>query len=63
MLRRTNYRGRPVAFPLGALLLAAAVVALALDQSRWLVFLCGVGGLGVLDDLVADGARGWRGHG
>ena len=49
--------------PLGAVLLAAALVALAFDPSRWLVFLAGVGALGLLDDLAGGSARGWRGHG
>ena len=48
--------------PLGAVLLAAALVALAFDPSRWLVFLVGVGALGLLDDLGGGSARGWRGH-
>jgi UDP-GlcNAc:undecaprenyl-phosphate GlcNAc-1-phosphate transferase len=60
--RRANYRGKQVAFPLGALLLLAALAALAAGPSRWLVFLAGVGCLGLLDDLVAAAPRGWRGH-
>jgi hypothetical protein len=59
---RTNYRGRSVAFPLGAVLVVAALAALATDFSRWLVFLSGVGCLGLLDDLIVAGPRGWRGH-
>jgi UDP-GlcNAc:undecaprenyl-phosphate/decaprenyl-phosphate GlcNAc-1-phosphate transferase len=62
MPRRANYRGRPVAFPLGGLLLAAALAALAVSPSRWLVFLAGVGALGLIDDLVDGAPRGWRGH-
>jgi len=62
MLRRANYRGRPVAFPLGALLLGAALAALAVSPSRWLVFLVGVAALGLIDDLVDGPPRGWRGH-
>jgi UDP-GlcNAc:undecaprenyl-phosphate/decaprenyl-phosphate GlcNAc-1-phosphate transferase len=62
MPRRANYRGRAVAFPLGALLLAAALGALAVSPSRWLVFLVGVGALGLIDDLAVGGPRGWRGH-
>jgi UDP-GlcNAc:undecaprenyl-phosphate/decaprenyl-phosphate GlcNAc-1-phosphate transferase len=62
LTRRANYRGRPVLFPLGAVLLIAAVAALAADPSRWLVFLAGVGALGLLDDLAAGSARGLRGH-
>jgi UDP-GlcNAc:undecaprenyl-phosphate/decaprenyl-phosphate GlcNAc-1-phosphate transferase len=61
--RRPNYRGRQVLHPLGAVLLAAALVALAFDPSRWLVFLAGVGGLGLIDDLAGGSSRGWRGHG
>jgi UDP-GlcNAc:undecaprenyl-phosphate GlcNAc-1-phosphate transferase len=59
---RTNYRGRSVAFPLGVVLLVAALVALAADPSRWLVFLSGVGCLGLVDDLIGAAPRGWRGH-
>jgi UDP-GlcNAc:undecaprenyl-phosphate GlcNAc-1-phosphate transferase len=52
-----------VIHPLGVVLLAANLVALAFDPSRWLVFLAGVGALGLLDDLAGGSARGWRGHG
>jgi UDP-GlcNAc:undecaprenyl-phosphate GlcNAc-1-phosphate transferase len=62
LTRRVNYRGRPVFFPLGAVLLIAACAALAADPSRWLVFLAGVGALGLLDDLAAGSPRGLRGH-
>ncbi len=57
MPSRPNYRGRPVAFPLGALLLPAGV-ALALiwpwpaGSVPWLVFLAGVGALGLIDDCL-----------
>jgi UDP-GlcNAc:undecaprenyl-phosphate/decaprenyl-phosphate GlcNAc-1-phosphate transferase len=62
--RRTNFRGRSLLFPLGAVLLAADLAALAAGSNRWLVFLAGVGALGLLDDaLGAGGPRGWRGHG
>jgi UDP-GlcNAc:undecaprenyl-phosphate GlcNAc-1-phosphate transferase len=61
--RRANYRGRAVLFPLGAVLLIAAGAAFAADPSRWLVFLAGVGALGLLDDLAAGSSRGLRGHG
>jgi UDP-GlcNAc:undecaprenyl-phosphate GlcNAc-1-phosphate transferase len=60
--RRTNYRGRPVIFPLGVVLLAVSGVALAAEPSRWLLFLCGVGCLGLIDDLAGGAPRGWRGH-
>jgi UDP-GlcNAc:undecaprenyl-phosphate/decaprenyl-phosphate GlcNAc-1-phosphate transferase len=62
-MRRTNYRGRKVLFPLGVVLLAIAGFALTAGLNRWLVFLCGVGYLGLLDDLAAGSARGWREHG
>lgn len=61
-MTRPNYRGRRVLFPLGAVLLIAAGAALAANPSRWLVFLVGVGALGLLDDLAAGPARGLRGH-
>ena len=63
MPRRANYRGRPVLFPLGVVLLAAAGVAAAAGPSRWLVFLLGVGCLGLIDDLAGGEPRGLRGHG
>ena len=63
MPRRANYRGRKVLFPLGIVLLAAAAFTLTAGLNRWLVFLCGVGYLGLLDDLAGGEARGWRGHG
>jgi UDP-GlcNAc:undecaprenyl-phosphate/decaprenyl-phosphate GlcNAc-1-phosphate transferase len=62
LTRRSNYRGSQVLFPLGAVLLVAAAAALAAAPSRWLVFLAGVGALGLLDDLAAGSARGLRGH-
>jgi UDP-GlcNAc:undecaprenyl-phosphate GlcNAc-1-phosphate transferase len=62
-MRRANYRGRRVIFPIGVLLLAAGVFALTAGLNRWLVFLCGVGYLGLVDDLAGGPARGWRGHG
>jgi UDP-GlcNAc:undecaprenyl-phosphate GlcNAc-1-phosphate transferase len=62
LARRPNYRGKPVLFPLGAVLLVAAGAALAAQPTRWLVFLAGVGGLGLLDDLAAGAPRGLRGH-
>jgi UDP-GlcNAc:undecaprenyl-phosphate/decaprenyl-phosphate GlcNAc-1-phosphate transferase len=61
--QRANYRGRPVIFPLGVVLLAAATLALAAGPSRWLLFLCGVGCLGLIDDLAGGTSRGLRGHG
>ena len=61
-MTRPNYRGRRVLSPLGAVLLIAVGAALAADPSRWLIFLVGVGALGLLDDLAAGPARGLRGH-
>jgi UDP-GlcNAc:undecaprenyl-phosphate/decaprenyl-phosphate GlcNAc-1-phosphate transferase len=52
-----------VLFPLGIVLLAVAGFALTAGLNRWLVFLCGVGYLGLLDDLAGGPVRGWRGHG
>jgi UDP-GlcNAc:undecaprenyl-phosphate GlcNAc-1-phosphate transferase len=63
MPRRANYRGREVAFPLGAVLLSVALLILAAEPSRGLVFVCGVGCLGLVDDLFAGAPRGLRGHG
>jgi UDP-GlcNAc:undecaprenyl-phosphate GlcNAc-1-phosphate transferase len=62
LTRRPNYRGRPVLFPFGAILLIAAGAALAADPSRWLAFLAGVGALGLIDDLAAGSPRGVREH-
>jgi UDP-GlcNAc:undecaprenyl-phosphate GlcNAc-1-phosphate transferase len=62
-VRRANYRGQIVLFPLGVVLLVAAALALAADFNRWLVFLGGVGCLGLIDDLLGGSPRGWRGHG
>ena len=68
MPRRPNYRGRPVAFPLGALLLTAGLLLTAVwpwaaGSTRWLAFLAGVGVLGLIDDSLGGRPRGWRGHG
>jgi UDP-GlcNAc:undecaprenyl-phosphate/decaprenyl-phosphate GlcNAc-1-phosphate transferase len=60
--RRPNYRGREVLFPLGLVVLLVASITLTAGLNRWLVFLCGVGYLGLLDDLAAGPARGWREH-
>lgn len=69
---RENYAGRRVAFPLGALLLAASLVALAplapLDDRaelellapelrRWFAFVVGVAFLGLFDDAFGRGAE------
>ena len=69
-LVRENYRGAPLAFPLGAVLATAALVALAplafLDDRadldllepelrRWMPYLLGVAFLGFLDDALGRG--------
>jgi UDP-GlcNAc:undecaprenyl-phosphate GlcNAc-1-phosphate transferase len=69
-LRRENYRGSLVAFPLGAVLATAALVALAplaflddrgdldlLDPElrRWIPYLLGMAFLGFLDDSLGRG--------
>jgi UDP-GlcNAc:undecaprenyl-phosphate/decaprenyl-phosphate GlcNAc-1-phosphate transferase len=71
---RENYRGRRVAFPSGAVAVAAAILALgvlaaaqeALDLAvleTWILALpLGVALLGLLDDVLDAPARGWRGH-
>ncbi|HEY4779063.1 MAG TPA: hypothetical protein VIH47_05670, partial [Solirubrobacterales bacterium] len=70
-LVRQNYRGAELAFPLGAVLATAALVALAplaflndradldlLDPAlrRWLPYLLGIAFLGFLDDALGQGA-------
>jgi UDP-GlcNAc:undecaprenyl-phosphate GlcNAc-1-phosphate transferase len=70
-LVRENYRGTALAFPLGAVLATAALVALAplavlndradldlLDPQlrRWLPYLLGIAFLGFLDDALGQGA-------
>ncbi|MEX2108690.1 MAG: hypothetical protein WD827_07370 [Solirubrobacterales bacterium] len=70
-LVRENYRGARLAFPLGAILATAALVALAplaflddradldlLDPElrRWIVYLLGLAFLGFLDDSLGQGA-------
>jgi UDP-GlcNAc:undecaprenyl-phosphate/decaprenyl-phosphate GlcNAc-1-phosphate transferase len=69
-LVRENYRGASVAFPLGAVLATAALVALAPlaflddradldllepDLRRWLPYLLGIAFLGFLDDALGQG--------
>jgi UDP-GlcNAc:undecaprenyl-phosphate/decaprenyl-phosphate GlcNAc-1-phosphate transferase len=69
-LVRANYRGVPLAFPLGAVLATAALVTLAplaflndradldlLDPElrRWLPYLLGIAFLGFLDDALGQG--------
>jgi UDP-GlcNAc:undecaprenyl-phosphate GlcNAc-1-phosphate transferase len=76
-LSRENYRGRILACPLGVVIVAAAVLALAplaiaqqlatstvlRPELGWVaVYVLGVAVLGLADDVLADRARGWRGH-
>lgn len=71
-LLRSNYAGRELAFPLGAVLVAASLVALAplaplddradidlLDPElrRWFAYVVGVAFLGFLDDSLGRGER------
>lgn len=71
-MARDNYAGRSVAFPLGAVLLAASLVALAplapLDDradlelldpelTRWFAYAVGVAFLGLFDDVLGRGAE------
>jgi UDP-GlcNAc:undecaprenyl-phosphate GlcNAc-1-phosphate transferase len=70
-LARPNYRGRTVAFPSGAVLVACSLLALAPlailddradldlldpDLRRWMVYVLGVALLGLLDDALGRGA-------
>jgi UDP-GlcNAc:undecaprenyl-phosphate GlcNAc-1-phosphate transferase len=76
---RENYRGRALPFPAGWLILAAAAVALVLlaplrelanaddvlqpEVGLAIVYVIGVGLLGLVDDVFSGESRGWRGHG
>jgi UDP-N-acetylmuramyl pentapeptide phosphotransferase/UDP-N-acetylglucosamine-1-phosphate transferase len=75
---RENYRGAQLPFPGGIAIVAAALLALGpvavLEQldvgdllepelAVVLVYGLGVALLGLVDDLLAGGSRGWRGHG
>jgi hypothetical protein len=70
-LARDNYRGRRVAFPAGAVLVACSLVALAPlailddradldlldpDLRRWSVYVLGVALLGLIDDALGRGS-------
>lgn len=72
-LTTENWRGRTLAFPLGALLISVSLVALAPlavlddradldllepDLRRWLSFVLGVALLGLLDDMLGRGHQG-----
>jgi hypothetical protein len=75
-MARENYRGLKVCFPAGAILLAAALVALAplallddradldvLDPElrRWMTYVLGVALLGLLDDTIGEAEDSPRG--
>jgi len=70
-MTRDNYRGASVAFPLGSILLAASLVALAplavlddradinllsADLRRWFAYIVGIAFLGLFDDTIGRGA-------
>jgi len=75
---RDNYRARSLPFPVGAIAVAGALLALVplapLDRltdgdvlrpelGLVAVYALGVAFLGLVDDLLAAAPRGWRGHG
>jgi UDP-N-acetylmuramyl pentapeptide phosphotransferase/UDP-N-acetylglucosamine-1-phosphate transferase len=77
-LVRDNYRGRALPCPAGLVVVAAAAAALVplaglaqLAGAHWLrpelptvaLYAFGVAFLGLADDALVGGARGWRGHG
>ncbi len=70
-LERPNFRGRLLAFPMGAVVVASALVALAVlapldalvdedllepDLERWITYVIGVAFLGLFDDMLGRGA-------
>lgn len=70
-LTRENWRGRTLAFPLGAMLISVSVIALAplavlndradldlleSDLARWSGYVIGVALLGLLDDMLGRGS-------
>jgi UDP-GlcNAc:undecaprenyl-phosphate/decaprenyl-phosphate GlcNAc-1-phosphate transferase len=76
--QRANYRGRPLPFPLGFLIVPCAFIALVicaplqdladadvLEPGTAVAVLYGTGValLGLVDDLFSPKSRGWRGHG
>jgi UDP-GlcNAc:undecaprenyl-phosphate/decaprenyl-phosphate GlcNAc-1-phosphate transferase len=71
-LARENYRGRRVAFPAGAVLVACSLIALAplailddranldlldADLRRWAVYVLGIALLGLMDDALGRGTE------
>jgi UDP-GlcNAc:undecaprenyl-phosphate/decaprenyl-phosphate GlcNAc-1-phosphate transferase len=67
LIRRANYRGAALLFPLGVPILAgglALTVVAGVSGGRWTAYVAGVAVLGLIDDLAgAEGPRGLRGHG
>jgi UDP-GlcNAc:undecaprenyl-phosphate GlcNAc-1-phosphate transferase len=77
-LVQENYRGRPLPCPAGAVIVAAALLSLVplmlvvrlADEEVFrpelrliALYAIGVAFLGLLDDVLDAGHRGWRGHG
>ena len=72
----TNYRGAPLACPLGIVLVVGVALALGGLEALYVlrvhdapfftvgpVFVLGVAALGLFDDAYSGASRGWRGHG
>lgn len=70
-MERPNFRGRPIAFPIGVAVVASALVALSVlapldaladegllepELGRWIAYVIGVAFLGLLDDVLGRGA-------
>jgi UDP-GlcNAc:undecaprenyl-phosphate/decaprenyl-phosphate GlcNAc-1-phosphate transferase len=75
---RENYRGKPLPFPLGFLVVPCALAALIVcaplqelgdvdvlrpETAVVLLYGIGVAFLGLVDDVFSPESRGWRGHG
>ena len=75
---RENYRGRPLPFPLGFLIVPCSMLALVVcaplqeladvnivrpETAVVLLYGIGVAFLGLVDDVFSPETRGWRGHG
>ena len=75
---RENYRGKPLPFPLGFLVVPCALIALVVcaplqdiadadvlrpGTGTVLLYGLGVALLGLVDDVFSPESRGWRGHG
>lgn len=72
----TNYRGAPLACPLGIVLVVGVALALGGLEALYVLgihddpfftvgpaFVVGVAALGLFDDAYSGASRGWRGHG